>query len=460
MSTFFERRTRKYLQKKYQKFNPARMIAKSFGIIILIGTLLLMLPMSARNGQSTDLLTSLFTATSATCVTGLVTVDTWSHWSALGQGIILAMIQMGGLGFMTIITMISIVMHRRIGLSERLIMVSALNLSDIDGVVRVVRHALIGTFLFEGIGAVILSACFIPQYGWASGIWKGVFHSVSAFCNAGFDIMGNNGPFTGMSNYASHPVVLFTLMALVVIGGLGFFVWEDIMSAKNWKGLSLYSKMVLGITGTLILGGWIFFALSEWTNPATLGVMSSGDKVVNALFQSITLRTAGFNTIDQGALREGAIIICCVFMLIGGSSGSTAGGLKTATAGVLFLTLRAGMRGQEEVTFRGRSISQRRVMSALTLTLMVACMFLVGSVAITIMEGIPYLVAAFETASALATVGLSANLTTHLSVASRILVICMMFVGRVGIISFSVAFVARNKGLTKIKYPKCNIMIG
>lgn len=452
------RRLHKHLS---QNLNPTRIVAGSFGLIILVGTLLLMLPMASRNGESAGLITSLFTATSATCVTGLVVVDTWLNWTVFGQAVILLMIQLGGLGFMTVITLFSFVLHRRIGLSERLIMVSTLNLNDMDGVVRVVRHALMGTFLIEAGGAVILSLCFIPIFGVWGGIGRGIFHSISAFCNAGFDLMGGySGAFSNLTSFTGHPVILFTIMALIIVGGLGFFVWEDWLTNRNWKSLSLYSKMVLVITGTLILGGALIFFCSEYHNPATLGGLPLGEKMLNALFQSVTLRTAGFNTLDQGGLLDSSLALSSIFMLIGGGSGSTAGGLKVVTVGVLLLALRAGVHGREEVTLRGRSVSHRRVMNAMTLTLMVVVIFLAASMVISLVEGVSYLDAAFETASAMGTVGLSTGITPGLSTFSHLLLICLMYTGRVGILSFSIAFLSRSKYPLKIKYPTFDLMIG
>lgn len=440
--------------------NPARTVALSFGLMVLAGTLLLMLPAASRNGTSAGGITALFTATSATCVTGLILADTWVQWSLFGQGVILAMIQLGGLGFMTVITLFSLSLHRRIGLSQRLVMVSALNLNNMDGVVRVVRHALMGTFLFEGAGALILWPCFAPRFGVLGGLWRGIFHAVSAFCNAGFDLMGAAEPGVGLALYRDHPVVLVTLMALIVVGGLGFFVWEDILRARRWKGLSLYSKMVLALTGALIAAGAAFFLAVEWDNPLTLGPMPVWEKGLNALFQSVTLRTAGFNTIDQAGLRDSAMAMSCIFMLVGGSSGSTAGGLKTVTVAVLLLTLRAGLRGREEVTLRGRSVSRRRVMDALTLTFTVLVLFFLSAMAISLADRVPFLPAAFEAASALATVGLTAGVTATLGVGSRVMLVALMFLGRVGIMSFSLAFLTQGRTPNKLKYPTFDIMIG
>ena len=444
-----------------RNLNPARIVVVSFGIIILVGTLLLMLPISSRNGMPTDPITCLFTATSASCVTGLVLVDTWAHWTLFGQVVILAMIQLGGLGFMTVITSVSFALRRRIGLSERLIMVSTLNLNDMDGVVRVVRHALMGTFLFEGVGAVLLALCFIPQYGVLGGLWRGIFHAISSFCNAGFDLLGSNGAFTSLISYNGNPVVLLTTMSLIVIGGLGFFVWEDIF--RHWRqprSLSLYTKMVLLLTGALIVGGALFFLAVEWNNPATLGEMPLWKKALNGLFQSVTLRTAGFDSIGQGGLRDSSLAMSCILMLIGGSSGSTAGGLKTSTVGILLLTMRAGLAGREEVTIRRRTISQRRVMTALTLTLIVVVLFLGLAMTISLTDDVHFLSAAFEAASALATVGVTVGITPTLTPFSHVILIIAMFLGRVGIMSFSVAFLARGRNAAKIRYPVIDIMIG
>lgn len=444
-----------------RNLNPARIVVVSFGIIILTGTLLLMLPWASRDGRSTDLITCLFTATSASCVTGLILVDTWTHWTLFGQLVILAMIQLGGLGFMTVITTVSFALRRRIGLSERLIMVSTLNLNDMDGVVRMVRHTLMGTLVIEGAGAVILTLCFLPEFGLAGGLWRGIFHAVSAFCNAGFDLLGSKGEFTSLITYNGNPVVLLTILCLIVIGGLGFFVWEDLI--RNWRTprrLSLYSKLVILMTGALILGGAVFFLGVEWDNPNTLGGMSWWKKILNSFFQSVTLRTAGFDSIGQGGLRDSSLAMSCILMLIGGSSGSTAGGLKTGTVGILLLTMRAGLAGREEVTIRRRTISQRRVMTALTLTLIVVVLFLGIAMTISLTDDVHFLSAAFEAASALATVGVTVGITPTLTPFSHIILIIAMFLGRVGIMSFSVAFLARDRNAAKIRYPVADIMIG
>ena len=384
-----------------RSLNATRIVAGSFAAIILIGALLLTLPIASRDGQSAGFFTGLFTATSSTCVTGLILVDTWTQWTLFGQAVILTMIQLGGLGFMTVITLVSFALHRRIGLSERLIMVSTLNLNDMDGVVRVVRHALIGTFAMETAGAVLMSVCLIPEFGFLKGTWHAVFHAVSSFCNAGFDLLGGRfGAFSSLAGYNDNPLMLGTTAALIVVGGLGFFVWEDIVDKRCWSRLSVYSKMVLLITAVLIVGGALFFLMEEFDNPATLGDMPLWQKGLNALFQSVTLRTAGFDSIGQGGLSDTSKAMSCVLMLIG------------------------------------------------------------GSMVVSTVEDLPYLDSAFEVASAMGTVGLTTGITPTLTPFSQGLLILLMYMGRVGILSFSIAFITGNRHPAKIKYPEMNVMIG
>lgn len=453
---------RKFHLLKRRALNPTRIVAGSFAVIIALGALLLTLPLASRDGQSAGLLTGLFTATSSTCVTGLVVADTATQWSFFGQAVILAMIQLGGLGFITIMTLFSFAAHRKIGLSERLIMVSSLNLNNMSGVVRLVRFTLKWTLAFEGVGALILMIRFIPTYGLGQGIWMGIFHSISAFCNAGFDILGLEKPYQSLIPFQNDPVVLFTVMALIVIGGLGFFVWSDIAQNRRWKKFSLYTKLVLVMTATLIGIGWAILGAVEWNNPETLGKMSVSGKLINSLFQSITFRTAGFSAVDQGGLRDTSRALGCILMLIGGSSGSTAGGIKTVTVAVLGLSVLAGFRGRSVVTIGGRSINRRQQTSATTLTLTALLFFLIGSMFLSLFDAIPFMDAGFEVASALGTVGLSVGITPTLSIPCRVFLILFMYLGRVGILSCSIAFsspraVARE---TKIKYPVTDVMIG
>ena len=318
-----------------------------------------------------------------------------------------------------------------------------------------------GTFLIEGVGAVLLSIAMVPHFGLLGGIWRGIFHAVSAFCNAGFDLLGGKfGAFSSLAAFQDNPLVLGTIGALIVVGGLGFFVWEDILDKRSWKKLAVYSKMVLIITGTLIVGGALFFLLEEFSNPATLGDMPLWQKIMNSVFQSITLRTAGFDAIGQGGLSDTSKAFSCILMLIGGSSGSTAGGLKTATVAVLLLALRSGLTGREQVTFRGRAIPYGRVLNAMTLALVMLFLFLLGSMVISTVEDLPYLDCAFEVASAMGTVGLTTGITPTLTGFSQTLLILLMYMGRVGVLSVSIAFITRGRRPAKIKYPDMNVMIG
>ena len=441
--------------------NATRVVAISFALIILAGALLLTLPVASRDGESAGFFTGLFTATSATCVTGLILADTWIQWSFFGQVVVLAMIQLGGLGFMTVLTLVSFALHRRIGLSERLVMVSTFNLNDLDGVVRVVRHALMGTFLLEGIGAVVLAWRMIPEFGVLGGVWRGIFHSVSAFCNAGFDLLGGRfGAFSSVAGYNDDPVVLLTIAALIAIGGLGFFVWEDILRTRSFHRLSPYSKLVLAMTAALIFFGAVFFFVEEYANPAVFGEMPLGQKIYNSIFQSVTLRTAGFDAIGQGNLSDSSKAFSSIWMLIGGSSGSTAGGLKTVTAAVLLLTLRARLTGREQVTFRGRAVPYAQVLNAMTLVLVMGLIFLVSSMVISTLEGLPYVDCAFEVASAMGTVGLTTGITPTLSMFSQSLLILLMYTGRIGLLSFSIALAVRHGRPAKLRYPEMNVMIG
>jgi len=452
-------RRSKRIRKAKAGLNSTRIVALSFGVMIAVGTLLLMLPISSADGSSQGLLTALFTATSANCVTGLILTDTLTGWSFFGQLVILVLIQLGGLGFMMVLTLFSMAANRRINLSRRLMIVSSLGLNDLGSVVRLVRLALKTTFAVEGICALILMTRFIPRYGLPDGIWRGIFVSVSAMCNAGFDLMGPE-KWGSLSTFDGDPIVLVTVMFLIVFGGLGFFVWDELRTAKRWSDLSLYSRLVLSMTGILILSGAVYFFCAEYSNPATFGPMPVWKKLLNSFFQSVTLRTAGFTAIDQGGLHDSSIALCCVFMLIGGSSGSTAGGLKTVTIAALLLSLRAGLRGKSQVTVRGRAIPTGQVLNALTLTLVVIILFFASSMSLSLIDDITFLEAAYECASALGTVGLTTGITGSLSSISHVLLICMMYLGRVGVLSFSLAFLTGKREESRIQYPTTNILIG
>jgi trk system potassium uptake protein TrkH len=435
--------------------NPGRVLAFSFFAIIMVGTFLLTLPISSRYGRWTNPLTALFTATSATCVTGLSTVNTGVWWSHFGQLVLLCMIQLGGLGFMTLLYTTAVLLRRRLSISRQLVLMGALNLDSVESSMTVARHALAVTFTCEGIGALLLSFRFVPEFGWLKGLWYAVFHSVSAFCNAGFDLVG------GMEHYALDPLVNFTLIGLILCSGLGFFTWEELLLwFKKRRRLSLSSRLVLLAVAVLVVSGTLFFFLLEQDNPATMGNFTLPQKWMASLFQSVTLRTAGFATVSQASLTESSQALSIVYMLIGGASGSTAGGIKVNTIIVLLLGLRAGLVGKEQVTVRSRTIHARQVFNAMTLTLLAMLVFFLGAIFVSVKENCPFLTAAFETASAIATVGLSADLTATLSPQSQIMIILMMYLGRVGILSFSFAVITHRPAEEKITYPYMDMMIG
>lgn len=440
--------------------SPTKIIAITFAGIILLGTLLLMLPAAARDGQSTPFLPSLFTATSATCVTGLVMYDTWSHWSGFGQIVVISLIQIGGLGFMSAASLVVFSLRKRVGLKQRLLIAQALSLNDLDGVVRLQKVVLAGSLSIEAIGAAILTLRFWPEYGFLKALRWGVFHSISAFCNAGFDIFGSITPGASLMEFQSDPVVLLTLGALVTVGGLGFFVWEEIAAKRSWRKFSVYTKLVLITTGALIALGAVVICLLEWNNPGTLGPMSTGDKLLGGLFQSITLRTAGFTAIDQGALTDAGKAASMMLMLIGGSSGSTAGGLKTVSMVVLVLFVAARARGKGSVCVFKRTIPEKQVMDAMTIAAIMVVLAVFGGLFISATSPVGFTDGLYEAISALATVGLTAGATASLSVAAQILIIIYMYFGRVGVLTISLGFLMGNRAEERFRYAQTNLLIG
>lgn len=449
-----------WMKKRPRSLSATKVIAGAFAAIILLGALLLNLPAASRSGVSAGFLPALFTATSATCVTGLSLFDTWSQWSGFGQIVLLCLIQIGGLGFMSAATLIIFLLRRRIGLKQRLVMAQALSVGDINGIVRLQKMVLKGSFLIEGIGAVVLFVRFLPRYGWVRALKWGVFHSVSAFCNAGFDIFGALEPGSSVMAFQSDPVVLLTLMALIIVGGLGFLVWEDILEKRRFRDLSVYTRLVLLTTLGLILSAWALMCVLEWKNPATLGNMPLGDKLLNGLFQSVTLRTAGFASVDQGAMTDAGKAVCMVFMLIGGSSGSTAGGLKTVTFIVLVLSLTARARGKSRVCVFQRSIPQGQVLDAMTIAFTMTALAMLGGIFVSATSPVGFTDALFEAVSALGTVGLTAGATGLLSTASQILIIIYMYFGRVGVLTISMGFLAGDRAEERFHYAETNLLIG
>lgn len=441
------------------RFSATKIAVLSFVVVILVGALLLTLPVSSRDGYSCGFLPALFTATSATCVTGLVLFDTFTQWSGFGQIVILLLIQIGGLGFMSITSIYFFLLRKKVGLKQRMVLAQAMGLDEMEGIVRLEKHVLLGTFSMEGIGASILFLRFFPKYGlWNSVKW-GVFHAVSAFCNAGFDILGCITPGASMMEFGTDPVVILTLSALIILGGLGFFVWEEVATKRRFKKFSVYTKLVLLITGFLILAGWGIICALEWRNPATLGNLTVPQKLLAGFFQSVTLRTAGFAGIDQGAMTEASRAVSVLVMLVGGSSGSTAGGLKTVTAGVLLLSLWARIRGRNHVTAFSRMIPDEQVTDAMTLSSVMIGLCFFGGIVLSV-SGIPFLNALFESASAIATVGLSTGITPLLGPACQLLLILYMFFGRVGVMTISLAFLSADRAEDRFQYAKTKLLIG
>ena len=449
-----------WMKNRPKSLSATKIIAIAFAAMIFLGACLLNLPAASRSGESSGFLTALFTATSATCVTGLVVQDTWLQWSGFGQCVILLLIQVGGLGFMSAATLLVFLLRKRIGLKQRLVMAQALSISDMDGIVRLQKTVLVGSFLIEGIGALILFIRFLPEYGLGNALRWSVFHSVSAFCNAGFDIFGVLQPDAGLILFQSDPVVLLTLCCLIVIGGLGFLVWQEVQQKRSFRRLSVYARLVLLTTFALIVVGWIILCLLEWDNPRTLGPMSVGDKLLNGLFQSVTLRTAGFASIDQAGLTEGGKAVSIVWMLIGGSSGSTAGGLKTVSFVVLILFMAARARGRESVCVFRRTIPQGQVLDAMTIGIILIFLAIFGGIFISSTSDVSVTDGVFEAVSALATVGLTAGATRVMSVPAKLLIILYMYFGRVGVLTISLGFLAGNRAEERYRYAETKLLIG
>ena len=449
-----------WMKLRPKSLSATKIIAVVFACMILLGTLLLMLPAASRNGISCGFRPALFTATSATCVTGLSLYDTWSQWSGFGQVVIISLIQVGGLGFMSAATLFVFFLRKRIGLKQRLVMAQALSVSDMDGVVRLQKTVLKGSFTIEGIGALILLLRFWPEYGFWKALRWGVFHSISAFCNAGFDIFGSITPSASLMAFQSDPVVLLTLGALVVVGGLGFLVWEEIAEKRSFRKFSVYTRLVLITSAALLAAGWVLILVLEWNNPGTLGPMSLGDKLLNGLFQSITLRTAGFAAIDQALLTDAGKAVSMVLMLVGGSSGSTAGGLKTVTFIVLFLFIASRARGRSTVCVYRRTIPQGQVLDAMTIAFIMIALSVFGGAFISATSPIGFTDALYESVSALATVGLTAGATGSLSVGAQILIIVYMYFGRVGVLTISLGFLMGDRVEERFRYAETNLLIG
>lgn len=447
--------------KRRWRLSNTQVIALGFFVVILIGSVILSLPIATRSGKSVGYINALFTATTSTCVTGLIVGDTYTTWSLFGQIVILCLIQVGGLGFMAIATLVSLMLRRNISYKERLVISESISVSETSGVVRITKHMLLGTLIFEGIGAILLAIRFIPEFGVAGGIFKGIFHSVSAFCNAGIDLMGEKAPYSSLISYQSDWIVNLTIMPLIVIGGLGFYVWEDIYRSRRWRKLHLHSKMVILMSVILIFAGAVLFFLMEYRNPDTIGNAPWHTKVLASLFQSVTPRTAGFNTVDQSKLTGASAFLTMVFMFIGAAPGSTGGGVKVTTVGILIFTAISTMRSSQDVNMFGRRIEPHTVKRAITIVLVSLCIVILGIIVLSVCQPQAQLSdIIFEVVSAFGTVGLTVGITPQLDAVSKLVLIIIMYLGRVGVLTIALSLMAKGLGReNSFRYPKGKILV-
>ena len=452
--------------KKAAKFAPSttQIIMLSFLGAILLGSALLVLPFSTKSGESVDYIDALFTAVSATCVTGLVTLPTVATWSVFGQIVILILIQIGGLGVITITAGLMVAIHRKMGLKDSQLLSDALNVSTLSGLAEFVKKMLLGTFIIEGVGALMYMIVFVPDFG-AKGIWISIFNSVSAFCNAGIDIVAENS----LCNYATNPLVNVVTCLLIILGGLGYVVWWDIIrvlkDVKRTKfrcvfKLTLHSKIVLVSTFALILIGGVSILAFEYNNPLTLKNHNFFDKMQIAFFQSITTRTAGFATLPQENLTSASAIICLILMFIGGSPVGTAGGIKTVTIVVLFATTIATVRGKNEVTLFQRNLSKQVTRKAVAVAFSSFIIVALSTILLSLSTDAPALDVVFETVSATATVGLSRNLTSSLNLWGKLILSATMYFGRIGPISLATSFNLKKENINIIKNPTEDVRLG
>ena len=440
-----------YLQKK---LTSSQIIIIGFASVILFGALLLMLPFATNDGNGAVFKDALFTATSAVCVTGLIVQDTATYWSYFGQGVILLLIQIGGMGVVTLAVAFTMLSGKRISLKQRSTMQEAISAPQVGGIVKFTGFILIMTLIFELLGAVLMSPIFCREFGLFKGIWYSLFHSVSAFCNAGFDLMGIKEPYSSLTYFATNPLINFTIMSLIVIGGIGFLTWEDIRTHKwNVKRYRMQSKVILATTAILIIIPTIYIFLFEFQD------MPLKKRIWESLFQSITPRTAGFNTADLTQISESGLAIMILLMLIGGSPGSTAGGMKTTTFAVMVSTAISVFRRREHTNFFGRRIEDDTIRNASTILMMYLTFFFAGGLLISSIEGIPLVTCLFETASAIGTVGLTLGITPQLGTVSQMILICLMYLGRVGGLTLIFAALSVDKKVL-IKYPKEKMTVG
>ncbi|MBB6691965.1 Trk family potassium uptake protein [Cohnella xylanilytica] len=441
---------------KWLYASPPRLLVIGFALIIFIGSQLLRLPVASATGQPTPYIDALFTATTATCVTGLVTVDTGTHYSTFGQIVILLLIQIGGLGFMTMATLFAFFLKRRISLKERLILQEALNQSSIEGIIRLVRRVVLYALAIEATGALLFAIRFLFDMSPGRAVYYGIFHAVSFFNNAGIDIMGN---FRSLTDYVGDPLVNIVTMLLIITGGLGFVVLSDLTDFRRNKKLSLHSKVVLSMSGFLILFGAVVIFVFEYSNPGTMKPLPLGEKILSAFMQSVSPRTAGVNTLDLATLRQATQFFIVVLMFIGASPGSTGGGIKTTTFTALIGAVYAMIRGKEDVVLFRHRLAQERVYKALTVTLLSLTLVMVATMILSTTEDHHFLKILFEVTSAFGTVGLTMGLTTQLTLTGKIIIILMMFIGRLGPLTLGYAL-GPKPGRVLYRHAEGKIIIG
>lgn len=453
------------MKKKFHvELSTTQIIMLGFLLVVFVGSMILSLPISSATGKAVPYLDALFTATTATCVTGLVTLPVFSTWSVFGQIVILVLVQIGGLGVITIMSGLMITLHKRIGIKDRILLQDAFNLNSLSGLVSFTKKVIKGTLLVEGVGALLYMIVFVPQFG-ARGIWISVFNAVSAFCNAGMDIISDNS----LCDYAFHPVVNTVTSLLIILGGIGYIVWWDVVRVlKNirsrkircFRGLTLHSKIALWVTFLLIMVGAILIFLFEYQNPLTMKDCTFAQKAGLSLFQSITTRTAGFATLPQENLTNASSLVCLLLMFIGGSPVGTAGGVKTVTIAVLMVSMVATIRNKNEVTLFNRSLSKQAVSKAVAVVSMSFIIMFISTVLLAAVTDAGMLDIVYETVSATATVGLTRSLTGTLNLWGKLIIIVTMFLGRVGPISLAVAFKVRKREQNNIKNPMEEISVG
>lgn len=438
---------------KKKKPTSFQVIILGFSGVILLGTILLMLPAASRTGTWTSFFDALFTSTSAVCVTGLVVHDTVSYWSAFGQFVILILIQIGGMGVITVAAVFAMISGRKISLMQRSTMQEAISAPKVGGIVRLTSFIVKATLVMELAGAAVMAPIFCRDFG-IEGLWMALFHSVSAFCNAGFDLMGAKSPFSSLTRYAAQPLINLTVMALIIVGGIGFLTWDDIRTNRmHFHRYRMQSKVILWTTAILLIVSAVYFYFCEFVS------LEPGKRILASMFQAVTPRTAGFNTVDLTSLSEAGQWIIIVLMLTGGSPGSTAGGMKTTTVAVLLATALSTFRRNEDTHFFGRRIEAGVVRNAATILLMYLVLFFTGGLIISMIEGLPMLTCLFETASAVGTVGLTLGITLELGTVSRLILILLMFLGRVGGLTLIFAALSSTKK-TASRLPQEKITVG